>query len=110
MAEGEEPLGSSDVSIAGVVMPEREATARGVAEAAVGGDNVEVRLGEPLLPLQDPWYCSSSSFLANGALEISPPGVPKKWILKGEAPNHETAWVSVASGILDLRFQRKELL
>lgn len=51
MAEGEEPLGSGDVSIAGVVMPEREATARGVAEAVVGGDNVEVRLGEPLLPL-----------------------------------------------------------
>ena len=110
MAEGEEPLGSGDVSIAGVVMPEREATARGVAEAAVGGDNVEVRLGEPLLPLQDPWYCSSSLFPTVGALKVSLPEVPKKWILKGEAPNHETAWVSVASGILDLRFQRKELL
>ena len=103
-------MGSSDVSIVGVAMPEREATARGVVKAVAGGDDVEIRLGEPLLPLQDPWYCSSSSFLAIGALEISPPGVPKKWILKGEAPSHETTWVSVASGILDLRFQRKELL
>ena len=47
---------------------------------------------------------------AVGALEVSPPGVPKKWILKGEAPSHETAWVSIASGILDLWFQWKELL
>ena len=108
MAEGEEPLGSGDVSTARVVMLEREATARGVAKAAVGGDNVEVRLGEPFLPLHDHWYCSSSLFLAVGALEVSPLEVPKKWISKGEAPSHETAWVLVASSILDLRFQWKE--
>ena len=92
MAEEEEPPSSGDVSIAGVVMLEREATARGVAEAAAWGDSVEVRLREPLLPLQDPWYCSSSLFLAVGALKVSLPGVPKKWILKNEAPNHEIAW------------------
>ena len=108
MVEGEEPLGSSDVSTTRVVMPKREATARGLAKAAAGGDNVEVRLKEPLLPLQDPWYCSSSLFPAVGALEVSPPEVPKKWILKGEAPSHETAWVLAASSILDLRFQWKE--
>ena len=108
MAEGEESLGSGDVSTTGVVMLEREAMARGVAKAAAGGDNVEVRLGEPLLPLHDHWYCSSSLFPAVGVLEVSPPGVPKKWISKGEAPSHETAWVSTASGILDLRFQWKE--
>ena len=51
MVEGEELLGSGDVSIVGVVMPEREATARGVAEAAAKGENAEVRLREPLLPL-----------------------------------------------------------
>ena len=93
MAEGEESLGSSDAS-----------TARCMVEAIAGGDDMEVRLGEPLLPLQDPWYCSSSLFQAVGAHKVSPLGVPKKWILKGEAPNHEIAWVPVASGILDLRF------
>ena len=36
--------------------------------------------------------------------------MPKKWILKGEASSHETTWVLAAPGILDLRFQRKELL
>ena len=51
MVEGGEPLGSSDVSIVGVAMPEREATARGVVKTVVGGDDVEIRLGEPLLPL-----------------------------------------------------------
>ena len=110
MAEGKESLGSCDVSTAGVVMPEREATARGVAEAVAKGENVEVRLRVPLLPLQDPWYCSSSLLPAVGAFEVSPPGLPKKWILKGEAPSHKTVWVSATSGILDLRFQWKELL
>ena len=110
MAKGEESLGSGDVSTTGVVMPEREATARGVAEAAAKGENVEVRLREPLLPLQDPWYCSSSLFPTVGAFEVSPPGLPKKWILKGEAPSHKIVWVSATSSILDLRFQWKELL
>ena len=36
--------------------------------------------------------------------------MPKKWILKGEAPSHEIAWVPGASGIMDLQFQQKELL
>ena len=108
MAEGEESLGSGDVSTTGVVMLEREAMAKGVAKAAAGGENVEVRLRKPLLPLHDHWYCSSSLFPAVGALKVSPPGVPKKWISKGEAPSHKTAWVSTASGILDLRFQWKE--
>nr|POF27001.1 hypothetical protein CFP56_40367 [Quercus suber] len=110
MAEGEEPLGSSDASIAGVAMPRSEATTGGTVEVIVGGANVEVRLEEPLLPLQDPWYYSTSLFPAVGAPEVNPPGVPKKWILKGKAPNHEIAWVPAAFGIIDLRFQRKELL
>ena len=71
---------------------------------------MEVGLGEPLLPLQDPWYCSSLLFPAVGAPKVSPPRVPKKWILKGEAPSPETTWVLAATGILDLHFQWKELL
>ena len=59
MAEREEPLGSSDASIARVVVRESEATAR--------GDDVEVGPRESLLPLQDPWYCSSFLFPAVGA-------------------------------------------
>ena len=110
MAEGEELLGPSGVNTAGVTMPERDATAGGVATAAAGGDDVEVGLGEPLSPLQDPWYCSSLLFPTVGAPEVSPPRVPKKWILKGEAPSPETRWVLAATGILDLHFQRKELL
>ena len=85
MAEGEEPLGSGDASTIGVAMPKSEATAKGVAEAVVKGDDVEVGLEEPLLPLQDPWYCSSSLFSANRAPKVSPPGVLKKWILKGQS-------------------------
>ena len=102
MAKGEEPLGSGDISIAGVVVLETEATAR--------GDDVEVGPRESLLPLQDPWYCSSSLFPVVRAPEFSPPKVPKKWILKGEAPSHETVWLPATSSILNLRFQRKELL
>ena len=86
MAEGKELLGPSGVNTTGVTVPERDATARGVARAATGGDDVEVGPGEPLLLLQDPWYCSSLPFSAVGAFEVSPPVVPKKWILKGEAP------------------------
>ena len=104
MAEGEESLGSGDVGTVGVAMPGSEATAGGASEAVAGDDDVEVRLGEPLLPLQDPWYCSTSLFLAVGALEVNPLGVPKKWILKSVASSHETTWVPIASGILDLWF------
>ena len=110
MAKGGEQLGSGDVSPVGVAVLEREAMARGVAEAAAGGDNVEVRLGEPLLPLQDPWYCLSSLFPIVGAPKVSPFGTPKKWILKGEAPSPEAAWVPIVAGMLDLWSQRKELL
>nr|POF03762.1 hypothetical protein CFP56_06679 [Quercus suber] len=53
---------------------------------------------------------SEATARAIGALEVNPPEVPKKWILKGKAPSHEAVWVPVASGILDLWFQRKELL
>ena len=85
MVKGEELLVSSDASIAKVAVRESEASA--------GGDDVEVGPGESLLPLQDLWYCSSSLFPVVGAPEVSPPRVPKKWILKGEAPSHKTAWV-----------------
>ena len=105
MAKGEELLGSGDVGIVRVALPGSEATTRGVFEEVVEDDDVEVRLGEPLLLLQDPWYCSTSLYLAVRALKVNPPGVPKKWILKSEAPSHETAWVPNASSILDLRFQ-----
>ena len=110
MAEGEEQLGPSGVNIARVTVPEGDATAGGVARAAVGGDDMEVGLGEPLLPLQDPWYYLSLLFPTVGAPKVSPPRVPKKWILKGEALSPEIAWVPTATGILDLCFQRKELL
>ena len=71
---------------------------------------MEVGPGEPLLPLPDPWYYSSLLFPTVGAPKVSPPGAPKRWILKGQAPSPETAWVLVATSILDLRFQRKEFL
>ena len=67
-----------------------EAMAGGEAEAITVGISAKARRGEPLLPLQDPWYCSTSLFPIVGALEVSPHGVPRKWILKGEAPSHET--------------------
>ena len=51
MAEGEEPLGSGDVSTTRVTVPERDATVGGVARVATKGDDVEVGLREPLLPL-----------------------------------------------------------
>ena len=51
MAEGEEPLGSGDVSTTRVTMPERDVTVGGVAMVAAEGDDVEVGLREPLLPL-----------------------------------------------------------
>ena len=84
MAKREELLGFGDAGTTG-----------GVAEAVAGGVNAGVRLGEPLLPLQDPWYCSTSLFPAVGALEVNPLGMPKKYILKGEALSHETTWVPV---------------
>ena len=81
-----------------------EAMVGGVAKAVAEGADAEVRLGEPLLLLQDPWYCLTSFFSVVEAPKVSPPSVPKKWILKGEAPSHEAAWVPTAYGIIDLRF------
>ena len=104
MAEEEELLGSGDASTAMVAVRESEATVGGGAEAVAGRDDMEVRPKESLLPLQDLWYCSSSLFPAVGTLEVSPFGVPKKWILKGEVSSNETAWVPAASGILNLWF------
>ena len=104
MAEGEERLGPGGVNTVRVTVPKGDATAGGIARATARGDDVEVETGEPLLLLQDPWYCSSLLFPAIGALKVSPPGAPRKWILKGEAPNPETTWVPVATGILNLCF------
>ena len=59
MAKEEEPLGSGGVDTVGVTVPEKDATAGGVTMTAAGSDDVEVGPGEPLVPLQDPWYCSS---------------------------------------------------
>nr|POF00013.1 hypothetical protein CFP56_55808 [Quercus suber] len=66
MAEREEQLGSSDAGTVGVAVLGSEAMAGGVAEAVA---SAEVRLGEPLLPLQDPWFCLTSLFPIVGALE-----------------------------------------
>ena len=90
MTEGEELLGSGDVGTTRVAVPKSKATARGMAEAVVGSADAEVRLGETLLPLQYPWYCSTFLFPTVGALEVNPPSVLKKWILKGEAHSYET--------------------
>ena len=110
MAKGEEPLSLSGVNVVRMIVPEKDAMAGGVAMTVAGSDDVEVGPGEPLLPLQDPWYCSSLLFPAVGALEVSPPMAPKRWILKGETPSPKATWVPVAIGILDLRFQQKEFL
>ena len=61
-----------------MVVPRSEAIVGGVVEAIIRGDDTEVRLGEPLLPLQGLWYCSTSLFPIVGALEVSPPEVLKK--------------------------------
>ena len=62
------------------------------------------------MPLQDPWYYSTSLFPTIGAPKVGSPGVPKKWILKGEAPSYKIEWVPAAPSVTDLRFQQKELL
>ena len=105
MAEGEEPLGSSDVSTTRVTVLEIDATVGGVARVATKGDDVEVGLGSPCCHCRTLGIFHLLCSQQLGALEVSPLGVPKKWILKGEAPSHETAWVSAASSILDLWFQ-----
>ena len=62
-----------------------------------------------LLPLQDPWYCSSPLF-PMGPTDISVFDAPSQCNIWGEAPNPETAWVPSASGVMDLRLQWKEVL
>ena len=104
MVEREELLGSGAAGTTRVVASGGEAVARGEAEVLVMGAGAKARRGELLLPLQDPWHCSTSLFPVVGASEVSPPGVPKKWILKGEAPSYETTWVLATSGVMDLRF------
>ena len=83
MAKREGLLGFGGAGTAGVVVPGGEAMVGGEAKVFAVGVGVEARRGEPLLPLH-PWYCSTSLFPTVGALEVSPPGVSKKWILKGE--------------------------
>ena len=78
MAEGKESLGPSGVNTVGVTVPEKDATAGDVARVAAGCDDMVVRPGEPCYWLQDPCYCSSLLFPMVEALEVSPPGVPKK--------------------------------
>nr|POE53772.1 hypothetical protein CFP56_76937 [Quercus suber] len=58
---------------------------------------------------QDPWYFSSPLFPVVPS-DLSPPNAPSQWNRRGEAPSLETAWVPVASGVMDLCLQRKELL
>ena len=62
-----------------------------------------------LLPLQDPWYCSSPLF-PMVPTNINASDAPSQWNIGGEVPNPETAWVSSAPGVMDLHLQRKELL
>ena len=42
--------------------------------------------------------------------DIGASDVPSQWNIRGEAPNPKTTWVPSASGVMDLRLQRKELL
>nr|POF24684.1 hypothetical protein CFP56_56768 [Quercus suber] len=99
MAEGEEPLGSDDVSTAGVTVPESEATDGAMTE--------EVGPGESLLSLQNLWYYSSPLFPEIGASEVSPPGVPKKWILKERAS--DVAAREIATEVLGQEHASKDL-
>ena len=62
-----------------------------------------------LLPLQDPWYCSSPLF-PMVPTNISASNAPSQWNIRGESPNSEISWVSSPPGVMDLRLQRKELL
>lgn len=66
-------------------------------------------VNESLLLLQDPRYFSSPLFSVVPT-DLSPLEAPSQWNIRSEAPNLETAWVPAASGVMDLRLQRKELL
>ena len=83
---------------------------RSMAEEKETPTIVNVKVAKKsLLPLQDPWYCSSSLF-PMVPTDISASDVPSQWNIRGEAPNTEIAWVPLAPGVMDLRLQRKELL
>ena len=62
-----------------------------------------------LLPLQDPWYCSSPLF-PMVPTNISASNAPSQWNIRGESPNSKISWVSSPPRVMDLRLQRKELL
>nr|POE78981.1 hypothetical protein CFP56_74794 [Quercus suber] len=53
-----------------------------------------------LLPLQDPWYCFSPLFPIV-PIDIGASDAPFQWIIRGEAPNLEIAWVPSASRVMD---------
>ena len=55
-----------------------------------------------LLPLQDPWYCSSPLF-PMVPTDISASDALSHWNIRGEAPNPETTWVPSALRVMDLR-------
>lgn len=110
MARREETSASSGVETARVAMSGGEAVVGSEVEGLAVGVGVEAKRGEPLLPLQDSWYYSTSLFLVVRATKVSPPGTLKKWILKAEAPNHETVWVLATFSVMDLQFQQKEFL
>ena len=70
--------------------------------------NVEIA-SKSILPLQDPWYCSSPLF-PMVPTNIGASDAPSQWNIRGEAPNPETMWVPTAYGAMDLHLQWKELL
>ena len=54
-----------------------------------------------LLPLHDPWYCSSPLF-PMVPTDIGASDAPSQWNIRGGAPNPETTWVLTTSGVMDL--------
>ena len=83
---------------------------RSMAEEEKTPTAVDVKIAKKsLLPLQDPWYCSSPLF-PMVPTNISASNAPSQWNIRGESPNSEIAWVSSPPGVMDLRLQRKELL
>ena len=58
-----------------------------------------------LLPLQDPWYCSSPLF-PMVPTDISASDVPSQWNIRGEASNPKIAWMPSAPGVMDLCLQQ----
>lgn len=69
-------------------------------EAPIAIDVKIVR--KSLLLLQDPWYCSSV-LLFMVPTDIGALDAPPQWNIRGGAPNPNTAWVPIASRVMDLR-------